>query len=187
LPIHESQPIPTIETDRLILRSHRLDDFDAYAAIWADPDVVRFITGVPSTREQSWARLLKAAGHWHHLGFGFLAIEERRSGLLVGEAGFHDARREMVPSLDGTLEAGWLLAPQFHGKGYAREALGALLVWAETNAPPLPMTAIVHPDNERSLRLAASFGFVEHARIDYHGEVVILWRETPQDGQRNAP
>ncbi len=53
--------IPTLETARLTLRPHRLDDFDAHAALWADEDVVRFITGVPSTREQSWSRMLRVA------------------------------------------------------------------------------------------------------------------------------
>ena len=69
--------IPTIETERLILRPLRKTDFDAYAAFWADEDVVRFINGVPSTREQTWARLRRGAGMWHHMGFGFLAIEDK--------------------------------------------------------------------------------------------------------------
>jgi RimJ/RimL family protein N-acetyltransferase len=45
--------IPTLETERLILRPHRLADFDAYVEMWADPDVVRFIGGKPFDRESS--------------------------------------------------------------------------------------------------------------------------------------
>lgn len=37
--------IPVIETARTILRAHRLDDFEDYAAMWADPAVTRFIAG----------------------------------------------------------------------------------------------------------------------------------------------
>lgn len=40
---------PIIETERLILRAHRLDDFPALAAMWGDPVVARFISGQPST------------------------------------------------------------------------------------------------------------------------------------------
>ena len=40
--------VPVIETERLLLRGHRLDDFEALAAMWADPAVVRFIGGKPS-------------------------------------------------------------------------------------------------------------------------------------------
>jgi RimJ/RimL family protein N-acetyltransferase len=48
--------IPVIETPRTILRAHRLDDFDAYAAMWADPVVTRFIAGgKPRTREAGCA------------------------------------------------------------------------------------------------------------------------------------
>ena len=42
--------VPVIETERLILRAHKLDDFDALAALWSDPTIVRFVGGKPSTR-----------------------------------------------------------------------------------------------------------------------------------------
>ena len=54
--------IPTIETERLILRGYTLEDFDAFSAMWADPDVVHFIGGRSFTREQSWQRFLTRAG-----------------------------------------------------------------------------------------------------------------------------
>lgn len=59
---------PTLETERLILRPHRVQDFEAVAALWAEPEVVRFISGTPSAPEESWARLLRYIGHWQALG-----------------------------------------------------------------------------------------------------------------------
>jgi RimJ/RimL family protein N-acetyltransferase len=56
--------IPVIETARLILREHRKSDLPAYAALWADPLVVRHTSGVAQTLEESWRRLLFARGHW---------------------------------------------------------------------------------------------------------------------------
>jgi RimJ/RimL family protein N-acetyltransferase len=168
--------IPTIETERLILRSHRLEDFDDYVNLWSDETVVRFISGVPSTREQSWARLIRGAGMWHFMGFGFLAIEEKDTGRLIGEAGFHEVRRDMKPSIEGTLETGWVLLPSAHGRGYATEALKALLRWAAENFPDKEMTCIISPDNAPSLRVAEKLGFREVARTDYHGEVILLSR-----------
>ena len=76
--------VPVIETPRLVLRAHALADFDAYCALWSDPDVVRFITGTPFSREASWSRVLRHPGHWRHMGFGFLAIEERGTGCFIG-------------------------------------------------------------------------------------------------------
>ncbi|ANK85183.1 MULTISPECIES: GNAT family N-acetyltransferase [unclassified Rhizobium] len=164
--------IPTLETERLTLRPHRLDDFEAHAALWADETVVRFITGAPSTREQSWSRMLRIAGMWHHMGFGFLAILERESGKFIGEAGFLEARRDMEPSIEGTMEIGWALMPAAHGRGYATEALTALIGWAEAHFPGTPMSCIICPENHASLRVAAKLGFREMVRTQYNGEVI---------------
>jgi RimJ/RimL family protein N-acetyltransferase len=173
-------PIPTLETPRLTLRAHRLEDFETYAALWGNEDVVRFIGGSPSTPEHTWARLLRAAGHWHHFGFGFLIIEEKQSRRVIGEAGFHEAKRDMKPSIEGTLETGWLLSPDQHGKGYALEALQALIAWGEQSFPAMTMTAIINPENQLSLKLAAKLGFQEFARSEYHGEVIVLSRPGTQ-------
>ncbi|MBB4573748.1 GNAT family N-acetyltransferase [Rhizobium sp. MC63] len=164
--------IPTLETQRLILRPHHLDDFEAHATLWANEDVVRLISGAPSTREQSWARMLRIAGMWHHMGFGFLAIEEKASRRFVGEAGFLEARREMEPSIEGTMEVGWALMPASQGRGYATEALTALIGWAEARFPGKAMSCIISPENAASLRVAAKLGFRETARARYNGEVI---------------
>jgi RimJ/RimL family protein N-acetyltransferase len=168
--------IPTLETERLTLRAHRLDDFSAHAALWADEHVVRFITGAPSTREQSWSRMLRIAGMWHHMGFGFLAIVKKDTGQFIGEAGFLEARREMEPSIEGTIELGWALMPSAHGRGYATEALTALIGWAEAHFPCRPMTCIISPENQASLRVAAKLGFRETARTQYNGEIIQFLR-----------
>ncbi|MDM9648512.1 GNAT family N-acetyltransferase [Rhizobium sp. S163] len=169
--------IPTIETERLILRPHTVEDFEAYHALWSNDAVVRFISGAASTREQSWGRMLRVAGMWHHMGFGFLAIEEKESGRFVGEAGFLEMKRDMQPvSTEGTLETGWALMPEVQGKGYATEALRALIGWAEHRFPARPMSCIIDPDNAASLRLAEKLGFGDARRTNYNGEVILLSR-----------
>lgn len=168
--------IPTLETERLLLRGHRLDDFETYRALWSDADVVRYITGSPMSREQVWGRLMRIAGMWHHMGFGFFAIEEKATGRFIGEAGFHDLHREMTPSIEGTLETGWALMRDCHGKGYATELLQALLAWGEENFPEKRMTCIISPENTASIRLAGKMGFRETARTDYHGETILMER-----------
>ena len=169
--------IPTIETERLILRPHELSDFDTFAAIWANPDVVRYITGTPITRENSWGRMLRVRGMWQLMGFGFLAIQEKATGTLLGEAGFHEMRRDMPPSIEGTLETGWAVIPSAQGKGFAQEAVSAMIGWANQHFPGRRMTCIISPDNQPSLRLAGRLGFHEFARTDYNGPIVVLSRE----------
>lgn len=167
--------IPRLETERLILRPHQPDDFDSYADMWSEPDVVRFIGGRPFTREESWSRMLRQAGLWQHMGFGFFAIEEKETGRFIGEAGFHDLKRTMSPSLEGTLEAGWALVSSGQGWGYATEAMTAAVNWADVAFPDRKMTCIIDPDNLASLRVASRLGFKELARTSYAGGPVIVF------------
>ncbi|MEY2396091.1 MAG: hypothetical protein QOF94_2436, partial [Acidobacteriaceae bacterium] len=51
--------VPILETERLRLRGHRLEDFVQCAAMWADPLVIRYIGGKPLTAEESWTRFLR--------------------------------------------------------------------------------------------------------------------------------
>ena len=169
--------IPVLETDRLVLRGFRVDDLDAMTAMWALPDVVRYIGGSPLTREQSWTRLLRHIGMWSVMGFGFWAITDKASGQLIGEAGFHDMRRALVPSIENTLEAGWGLLPGYHGRGYASEALTAMWPWAEENHGGKPITCIIDPQNAASLRLAERHGFRAFARSPYQGSDVVILRK----------
>ena len=87
------------ETDRLILRPHVREDFDESYALWSDETVTRFIGGKPFSREEVWTRLLRYAGHWALLGYGYWVIREKNSGRFVGEIGFADYQREIEPPL----------------------------------------------------------------------------------------
>ena len=167
--------IPVVETERLILRGHRLDDFDALAAMWADPIVVRHIGNQPSTTEQSWARLLRYAGHWALLGFGFWAIEDRASGRFAGEIGVADFKREVEPPI-GELETGWVLASWAHGRGLATEALRAVLAWSDAKFAGRATACVIDLDNAASRHVAEKCGYRETHRTTYHDEPIVVFR-----------
>jgi RimJ/RimL family protein N-acetyltransferase len=164
---------PRVETARLVLRGHRPDDLDAYAALWGDPDVTRHIGGRPFGRPDCWQRLLRGAGHWALLGYGMWVIEEKASGRLVGEVGYFDGRREMSPPL-GAHEMGWVLVPPSHGRGYATEACLAARAWAAAHVGPVATACIIAPENVASLRVAAKLGYREVRRTTYEGETLIV-------------
>jgi RimJ/RimL family protein N-acetyltransferase len=168
--------IPAIDTARLTLRGHRLEDLEDVAAMWGDSEVVRHIGGRPFTHEESWSRLLRYVGHWALLGFGFWVVREKATGRFVGEVGFADFKRDMEPSLDGLPEAGWVLAPWAHGQGYASEAVGAALTWADANFGGRGLACIIDLGNVASIRVAAKAGFREVARSLYKGDLVIVFR-----------
>lgn len=157
--------MPVLETGRLRLRGHRADDYAAVTKAWADPEVVRYIGGKPSTPQESWARLLRFAGMWALLGYGFWAIDEKASGRLIGEIGYMDAKRAIEPTLDGMPELGWVLVADAHGNGYASEALAAVLAWGRTRFGSHRAACIIDPANAASIRVAtkAGFGFAHAA------------------------
>lgn len=171
--------VPRLETARLVLRGRRIEDFEDYAAMWADAEGVRFTAGQPVSREDSWLRFGRAAGLWALNGYGPFVVEERATGRLVGDVGPADYGRDMSPSLAGKPEFGWVIAREFWGRGYAREATAAALDWTATKFPQAIFSCIIDPDNRSSLALAARFGFREVARAPYKGKTLIVLERPP--------
>ncbi|NWA39632.1 GNAT family N-acetyltransferase [Pseudomonas reactans] len=165
---------PVLETERLVLRGHRVEDFDAIAEQWANPDVVKYIGGTPSSREASWSRLLRYPGHWQMLGFGYWAVC-LRDGTFVGEVGIADYQRDITPSLEGLAEMGWVISPAFHGKGYALEAAQKVLEWADTHLDR-QLCCIIDPEHIASIRLAEKCGFVAETDTEYYGSPTRIFK-----------
>jgi RimJ/RimL family protein N-acetyltransferase len=170
--------VPVIETERLVLRGHRREDFEASAEMWADPEVARFIGGKPSTPEESWQRMLRYPGHWALMGYGFWLIEEKSTARFVGEAGFSDFKRTLEIPL-GAPEHGWALASWAHGKGYASEAVAAQLHWGKAHFAATPFFCMIAPQNRPSIRLAENFGYRQFAATSYKGGDTLLFRREP--------
>ena len=167
--------VPVIETERLILRGHHMEDFADSLALWTDPEVTRFIGGKPSTQEEVWARLLRYVGHWALLGFGYWAVTEKETGRFLGEVGFANFRREIEPSLDRMPESGWVIAPHAHGKGYATEAVRSAIAWGETHFGPVRTACIIAPENAPSIRVAEKCGYREFCRTAYKDNPTIMF------------
>ncbi len=165
---------PVLETERTILRPHASGDFDAYCAMWNDPAVFRFIGGRARTREECWQRLLRHGGMWSLLGFGFWAVEEKASGRFLGEAGFHDLKRDFTPSIEGVPEAGWGFVSAAHGKGFATEVVRRVLAWGDQALGAAHTVCLVDPENAASLAVARKFGYLEVLRTVYNEHDTIL-------------
>lgn len=167
--------VPEIETERLRLRGHALEDFMFFADLWSKPDVTKFIGGKPRSEEETWSKFLRMIGHWQAMGFGYWAVEDKARGALIGEVGVADFKRVMSPSIKGELEAGWVLAPRAQGEGFATEAMIAVLGWAEKHQPGKAICAIIEPENVGSIKVAEKLGFTKTADTNYHGADIILY------------
>ena len=165
---------PTLTTERLTLRAHRPADWQASLLMWSDPDVVRHIGGTPATAEEVWARLLRYAGLWVMMGFGFWLISETATGAFVGEAGLADFQRNISPPLGSDPEAGWALSPWAHGRGYGAEAMTAILDWADGALSVARTVCIIAPDNAPSLKLAGKLGYQPFATGLLRGDETVM-------------
>lgn len=165
--------VPVLETPRLRLRAHEVDDFPAVMAMWSQDAVIHYISGKPMRPDECWTRILRYRGLWPLVGFGYWAVEEKDSGRFVGDVGFGDFHRMIEPPIHGFPEAGWVISPDFHGKGYASEAVAAALSWLDA-AGKGRSVCIIDPENAPSLRIAAKNGFREYLRTTFMSNEVIL-------------
>jgi RimJ/RimL family protein N-acetyltransferase len=162
--------VPTVDTERLLLRPWRAADLDPYARMCADPDVMRFIgDGGTLSREDAWRSMAAFAGHWSLRGFGTWAVEARDSGAMVGRIGLHQP--EGWPGL----EVGWTLDRSVWGRGYATEGAVASLefAWREVGADHV--ISLILPDNTRSIAVAERIGETFESTTNLKGREVNVY------------
>jgi RimJ/RimL family protein N-acetyltransferase len=170
-----------IETERLRLRPLTMDDLDEFVALHAEPDVSRFMLALD--REQAIERLQACDREWKTRGHGLLAILDRDADRFLGRTGLR-----YWPQFDET-EVGWALRPHAWGNGYATEAARACITWGLRELGLPYLTAMIRPDNARSINVAERLG-MEPLRDDLlRGVPVVVhwirrvhWPEVPAPG-----
>lgn len=170
-----ARPVPRLQTARLSLRDWRADDFEAYAAMAADPEVMRYLGGVLE-RPDSWRQMALFAGHWTLRGYGTWVIERREDGVLLGRAGLHNP--EGWPGL----EVGWTLARQAWGHGYATEAARAAMDWAWSVLAVPRLISLIDPANAASIRVAERLGLRPWREHSLRGRPVRIFSVERPDG-----
>jgi RimJ/RimL family protein N-acetyltransferase len=111
---------PMFETDRLILRAFREEDRDPWAAMNADPDVMRHFPA-PLSRQEADAMIDRMNGRIAATGVGFWALERKADNAFLGFAGLNCIGHTALP-IAGQWEVGWRLVRHAWGQGYATEA-----------------------------------------------------------------
>lgn len=142
----------TLETERLIMRMWRDADFEEYAKLCADPEVMRFLGGKVFDRTEAWRQMASMIGHWYLRGYGIWAVEEKDSGRLAGRIGC------INPEGWPGFEVGWTLKREFWGKGYATEAGRRAIEYGFTELDKPHIISLIHPENRASIRVAERLG-----------------------------
>lgn len=151
--------VPTLKTDRLVLRGWTPEDHGPFAAICADPEVMRFIgngqTRAPADVARSIERFQTA---WDKDGFGLFAVEERSSGALVGFTGL--SRPNFLPEVLPAVEIGWRFSKEHWGRGYASEAAKSALAFGTNDCGLADIVSIYQLGNGASRRIMQKLGMV---------------------------
>jgi RimJ/RimL family protein N-acetyltransferase len=159
--------IPKLTTNRLVLRAFRASDWDAYAAMNADPAVREWLGGNLLSREQSWAQMESFLGQWALRGYGVFAVESE--GRLAGRAGI------LHPADWPEPELAWTLATPFWGRGLGTEAAAEVRRWTFARFARNRLVSYIVPENTRSRRVAEKLGAVQQGRVALRGFAADVW------------
>ena len=154
-----------LRTQRLLLRQFRPEDLDAYAAMCADPEVMRYLSasGETLSRAGAWRQMAMFCGHWQLRGYGMWVAEDGGSGRFVGRIGLH------YPEGFPDRELGWALARGFWGQGLATEAAQAVVDHAFKTLGWDHLVSFILAGNSRSIRVAERLGSKLTGTVAIHG------------------
>lgn len=156
---------PTIETERLRLRAWEDRDLDSYAALCADPEVMRYIAnGEPQTRERAAEAMVAMDQRWDEHGFSLWCVAPLQSDECIGFVGLHIP--DFLPEIMPTVEVGWRLARAEWGQGYTTEGARAARDFAFGAAGLDRLVSVAHAENTASHTVMQKLGMtLERATI----------------------
>jgi RimJ/RimL family protein N-acetyltransferase len=154
-----------LETPRLRLRYWRPEDRAAFAAINAEAAVLRHLQ--PLTREGLDSMLDRFDRHFAQHGWSYWALEERKSGALIGACGLSHATFDAF--FTPAVEIGWRLSTGWQGKGLAREAAEAVLQAAFERLRLKRVVSFTVPANNASWGLMERLGMRKIGEFDHPG------------------
>ncbi len=153
-----------LTTDRLLLRPWRESDRAPFAAINADPDVMRYFPATRSREEsdQTYDRLEK---HVREHGFGFWAAELKETGKFIGFVGMQHVEPDML--FAPAVEIGWRLDKSVWGQGLAPEGARACLAYAFSKLGLEEVVSFTTANNQPSMRVMEKIGMTRDHEGDF--------------------
>jgi RimJ/RimL family protein N-acetyltransferase len=160
--------IPTLRTERSLLRTFRAGDLDALATMQANAEVRRFLgAGTVLSRAETWALMERVLGQWSLRGYGLFAVET--DGRCAGWTGI------LHPLEWPEAELAYSLDQEFWGRGLAGEVAQAARDWAFATHGFARLASFIRPDNARSIRVAEKLGAVREGMVDLRGSPAECW------------
>lgn len=159
-----------VETERLILRQFREEDWRDLHHYYGSPKATRFTVGREFTEGETWRTLCGMVGHWHIRGYGPYAVEQKASGKVLGTVGF------WYPNDWPSPEIKWALAPAYWGCGFASEAARAMQQVGLRHLPDISLISFIHGENLASIQLATAIGASPVEEVPFRGAIWHIYR-----------
>lgn len=166
-----------LETERLIIRKFDERDIDAVFAIRSDTGMMRFIRE-PQDREETAAWIKLISSHWNDAKIGFCAVIKKGSNEFLGWCGLWRLKET------GETEVGYAIAKKFQGKGYAREAAEAFLIYGFDVLNLKKIVAVARPENTASRRVMEKLGMSYDCTGEFYGRQLVHYSITKKDFSR---
>jgi RimJ/RimL family protein N-acetyltransferase len=162
----------TIDTERVVLRMFREDDWRDLHEYYGDPDCTTYTTGRPLKDYESWQKLAALVGHWQLRNYGSYAVEEKHSGRVIGVVGLDYPLDWPEPEIQ------WGLVRKSWGKGYANEAVRAVKGMVAEYLPDLSLISLIHPENLNSIKLAKAVGAHFEKEYFFRDDTWLIFRHS---------
>lgn len=168
-----------LTTRRFHLRQPTAADFETTHALTQAPEMRTFLGREPPSLEDSFNRHLRNAGSWALYGHGIFIVDEIGGARHVGGCGLFRTHRDLGEDFDLCPEAGWVIAHDRWGLGYATEAMIAILAWFDA-AFGGRTVCMIEPRNTASERIAEKLGYSPIGEARYKDDEIMRYaREVP--------
>lgn len=164
-----------LHTQRLDIREFTETDFDEFASLMADPEVMRYSLKGPLSREEAREYFTdRIIGHYQKHGFGLWALILKEENRLIGFAGL------ITQEIEGKskVELAYRLLPTYWGRGLASEAANAISDYAFSKLHLKDLISIIDTANHRSLLLAKRLGMNALKKTVFHGFEVFVYAQS---------
>jgi ribosomal-protein-alanine N-acetyltransferase len=159
-----------LATDRLLLRPMRAQDLDDLCALYADPEVMRYLgNGQPRDREETAERLRRMLAHWDRYGFGIWAVCDKADGRYLGRCGYGNLHN--YPHM----ELAYSLHRSAWGNGYCTEAARVVVCHAFEATKLSRLMAVARPENLASINVMRKLGMAFQKVMTFDGGDAVLY------------
>jgi RimJ/RimL family protein N-acetyltransferase len=159
--------LPSFETNRLLLRPRSLVDLDACLAMNAEPDVMRYVGGMPANMDDYAATLVTRISRPHPSGLGYWSLFAKQNPQYF--LGWVSLVLYDYEDPGSNVEIGWRVPKTAWGNGYATEAASVVLRYAFGSLGLKRVIATMDPGNVSSFRVAEKIGMTFVGDGDYFG------------------